>query len=446
MASRSRSRTSAGEVPGPTETGGQAERAPRGIAERVEEIAREAREASRRIAALPTSIKNEALLGMADALLTNQQAILAANAKDVEEAQRNGRSEAVLDRLTLTSVRIHAIAEGVRQVAALSDPVGETIDGVKRPNGLVIQRVRVPLGVVGVIYDARPNVTVDAASLCLKSGNAVILRGDSDGYHSNVALAATLKRAISKAGVPPAAVQLVEITDWEAAVCLMRLKRYVDVIIPRGDAELIRAVSETATVSTIETGPGNCHTFVEATADLAMAADIAFNAKIQRPGVANSMETLLVDRQIAREFLPMIGPRMQALGVELRGCDETRRILRGVRPATEVDWATEYAGTILAIRVVGGLDAAIAHITRYGSRMSEAIVTRDYLAAKRFCEAVDAAAVYVNASTRFTDGYEFGMGAEIGISIQKLHARGPIGLEALTTQKYVILGDGQVRE
>jgi glutamate-5-semialdehyde dehydrogenase len=416
------------------------------LAERVEEMARDAREASRRIAALPTRLKNEALLGVADALLTNQQAILAANARDVERAQEMGRSETMLDRLTLTSVRIHAIAEGVRQVAALSDPVGETIDGVKRPNGLVIQRMRVPLGVVGVIFDARPNVMVDAASLCLKSGNAVILRGDADGHESNVALETTLQRAIGKVGIPSAAVQLLPSEEWEAAVCLMRLKRYVDVIIPRGDAALIRAVSETATVPTIETGPGNCHTYVEASASLPMAADIAFNAKIQRPGVANSMETLLVDRQIAREFLPMIGPRMQALGVELRGCDETRRILRGVKPATEEDWATEYAGSILAIRIVSGPDAAIAHIIRYGSRMSEAIVTQDYLAAKRFCEAVDAAAVYVNASTRFTDGYEFGMGAEIGISIQKLHARGPIGLEALTTQKYVVLGEGQLRE
>lgn len=416
------------------------------IAARVDEMAREAREASRRLAALPTSVKNEALLGMADALLTNQQAILSANARDLERAQQLGRSETVLDRLTLTSVRIHAIAEGIRQVAALSDPVGETIGGVKRPNGLVIQRMRVPLGVIGVIYDGRPNVMADAASLCLKSGNAVILRGDADGHHSNVALATTLQRAIGRAGVPPVAVQLIDSEEWEAAVCLMRLKRYVDVIIPRGDAALIRAVSENATVPTIETGPGNCHTYVEATAPLPMAADIAFNAKIQRPGVANSMETLLVDRQIARAFLPMVGPRMQALGVELRGCEETRRILRGVKPATEEDWTIEYAGAILAIRVVGGLDAAIAHIIRCGSRMSEAIVTQDYLAAKRFCEAVDAAAVYVNASTRFTDGYEFGMGAEIGISIQKLHARGPIGLEALTTQKYVILGDGQLRE
>jgi glutamate-5-semialdehyde dehydrogenase len=416
------------------------------IQAQVEEIGREAREASRRIAALPTSTKNDALLGMADALLTNQQAILAANACDLEKAEKAGRSDAMLDRLTLTPVRVHAIAEGVRQVAALRDPVGETIGGVKRPNGLVIQQMRVPLGVVGVIYEARPNVTVDSASLCLKSGNAVILRGDSDAFHSNVALTTTLKKAISKAGVPAGAVQLIETTDWEGATCLMRLKQYVDVLVPRGDTQLVRTVTESATVPTIETGPGNCHTFVEATASLAMAADIAFNAKIQRPGVANSMETLLVDRAVARDFLPMIGARLQALGVELRGCEETRRILRGVKPATEADWTAEYLDLILAIRIVGGLEQAIAHITRYGSRMSEAIVTQDYMAAKRFCEAVDAAAVYVNASTRFTDGYEFGMGAEIGISTQKLHVRGPIGLEALTTRKYVVLGEGQLRE
>jgi glutamate-5-semialdehyde dehydrogenase len=420
--------------------------APDTIQAQVEAIGREAREAARRLAALPASTKNDALLAIADALLTNQGAILAANARDLEGAEAAGRSDVELDRLTLTSVRVHALAEGVRQVAALSDPVGETIGGVKRPNGLVIQQMRVPLGVVGVIYDARPNVTVDAASLCLKSGNAVVLRGDGDAFHSNVALTGTLQKSISKAGVPAGAIQLIETTDWEGAACLMRLREYVDVLIPRGDAELVRSVTATATVPTIETGPGNCHLFVEATASLSMAADLAFNAKIQRPGVVNAIETLLVDRAIARDFLPMIGPRLQAVGVELRGCDETRRILRGVRAASEQDWALEYQAPILAVRCLGGLEQAIAHIARYGRRLSEAIVTQDYTAAKRFCEAVDAAAVFVNASTRFTDGFEFGMGAEIGISTQKLHVRGPIGLEALTTWKYVVLGEGQLRE
>jgi glutamate-5-semialdehyde dehydrogenase len=412
----------------------------------VEQAGKRARLAAPVVASLATGAKNAALYDLADGLLDDADSILAANEQDVRAAERARLSEAEIDRLTLTRPRLGSIAEGVRQVAALPDPVGEVLRGSRRPNGLIVHEVRVPLGVVAMLYESRPNVTVDAISLCIKAGNAVVLRGGSDAMGSNQAILDLARRVMTRHGIPEGAIQLIESTHQRATDRLLHLNEYVDVLIPRGSPELIRQVCSNATVPTIEAGAGNCHVFVERTARLDMAADIAFNAKVQRPGVVNSIEALLVDRPIAGDYLPIVGPRMQAAGVEIRGCDETRPILKGIKAATEEDWYTEYKSLILAVRVVDGLDQAIAHIARYGSHNSEAIVTQDYFAAKRFCERVDAAAVYVNASTRFTDGFEFGLGAELGISTQKLHRRGPIGLRALTTWKWIVYGEGQVRD
>jgi glutamate-5-semialdehyde dehydrogenase len=412
----------------------------------VEHAGRAATEAARPVATLPTDVKNNALNDVADALLLDAEQILEANAKDVAAAERSRLSESVIDYLILTRPRLGAIAEGVREVAALPDPVGEVLRGSRRPNGLVVQEVRVPLGVVGVIYESRPTVTVDSISLCLKSGNAIVLLGGSDALETNRALLEIIARVMARHGIPEGAVQLIDTTHPAAEERFVRLTEYLDVLIPRGSTELIRRVCSTATVPTIETGGGNCHVFVERTASLSMAAAIAFNAKVQRPGAVNAMETLLIDAPIAVEFLPLIGPRMQAAGVELRGCERTRRMLAGVKPATEEDWSHEYLDLILAVKVVNHLDEAVAHIAQYGTQHSEAIVTRDYRASRRFTERVDAAAVYVNASTRFTDGFEFGLGAELGISTQKLHRRGPIGLRSLTTWKWIAFGDGQVRD
>ncbi|HEU4754775.1 MAG TPA: glutamate-5-semialdehyde dehydrogenase [Armatimonadota bacterium] len=412
----------------------------------VEQAGRRARVAAPTVAALSTSVKNGALHDIAEGLLDEADRILQANEEDVRQAERGRLPEPVIDRLTLTRPRLGAIAESVREVGALPDPVGEVLRGSRRPNGLIVQEVRVPIGVVGLIYESRPNITVDAISLCLKAGNAVVLRGGADAHASNLAIMETVRRAMARHGIPDGAIQLIDSTHPRATERMMHLTEYLDVLIPRGSSELIRSVCGNATVATIEAGSGNCHTFVERTARFDMAADIAFNAKVQRPGVVNSMETLLIDRPIAEQFLPIIGPRMQAAGVELRGCEQTRAILPGVKPATEEDWYREYEDLILAVRVVDNLDLAIAHIARYGSHNSEAIVTQDYSAAKRFCERVDAAAVYVNASTRFTDGFELGLGAELGVSTQKLHRRGPIGLRALTTWKWIVYGEGQVRD
>jgi glutamate-5-semialdehyde dehydrogenase len=412
----------------------------------VEQAGRNAKWAAPVVASLPTGVKNDALEDIADALLAEADTILEANERDVLAAERNRLSEGHIDHLTLTRPRLGTIAEGVRAVAALPDPVGEVLRGSRRPNGLVAQEVRVPLGVVGVIYESRPNVTIDSISLCLKAGNAVLLLGGADALQSNRAILEVVSRATARHGIPEGAIQLVQTTHSRATDRLIHLTEYVDVLIPRASADVMRRVCSAATVPTIETGSGNCHVFVERTARLDMAADIAFNAKVQRPGVRNSMETLLVDRPIAEEFLPIVGPRMQAAGVELRGCEATRRILPGIRTAAEEDWYAEYLALILAIRVVDDIDEAIAHIARYGTHHSEAIITQDYFASRRFCERVDAAAVYVNASTRFTDGFEFGLGAELGISTQKLHRRGPIGLRALTTWKWIIQGEGQVRD
>ncbi len=414
--------------------------------ELVEIAARRARLAAPVVAALSTRVKNALLNDIAQGVLDEADFILAANERDVEAAERARMPDPLLDRVILTRPRLAAIADGVREVAAFADPVGEVLRGSRRPNGLLIREVRVPLGVVGVIYESRPDVTIDAISLCLKAGNAIVLRGGADVQESNRALLEVVRRAIRPHGIPDGAIELIESTHPRATEHLLHLKEYVDVLIPRGSPALIRHVCGSSTLPTIETGTGNCHVFVERTARLEMAADIAFNAKVQRPGAVNSMETLLVDEPIAGEFLPPFAARMQAAGVELRGCERCRELCPSIRPATEEDWYTEYLDLILAVRVVAAIDEAITHISRYGTHLSEAIVTQDYFAARRFCERVDSAAVYVNASTRFTDGYELGLGAELGISTQKLHRRGPISLRALTTWKWIVQGDGQVRD
>ena len=412
----------------------------------LETLGKRAKAAARQLGATSAAQKNLALLAMADRLLNEQARVLAANARDMAEGKAKGLSAALLDRLLLTPARIDAMAEGLRQVAALPDPVGECVSGVRRPNGLEIRKVRVPFGVIAMIYEARPNVTVDAAALCLKTGNAVILRGGSEAIESNKALAEILVEAAQAAGLPDGAISLIETTDREAVNRLLKLNRYIDVIIPRGGAGLIRTVIENSTVPVIETGIGVCHTFVDESADLEMAADIAFNAKVSRPGVCNAMETLLVHRTVADALLPLLLERYARAGVELRGCPETATRHAAVKPATEEDWATEYHDFILSVKVVGSLEEALEHIDRYSTRHSEAIVTRDYDNARRFQQQVDAATVYVNASTRFTDGFEFGFGAEIGISTQKLHARGPMGLVELTSYKYLVDGNGQIRQ
>ena len=405
-----------------------------------------AKQAARSLANCSTTEKNKALLSMAAALETEQERILAANARDIAQGEAKGLSTALLDRLRLTPERIRGMADGLRQVAALPDPVGECLGGMRRPNGLDIQKIRVPFGVIAMIYEARPNVTVDAAGLCLKTGNAVILRGGSEAIESNKILADILIGAASEAGLPAGTIALVETTDREAVNILLKLNRYIDVIIPRGGAGLIRTVVENSTVPVIETGIGICHTYVDESADLSMAADIAFNAKVSRPGVCNSMESLLVHRNVADHLLPDLLERFVKASVEIRGCTETARYHAAVKPATEQDWATEYLDFILSIKVVGSLEEALEHIDRFSTKHSEAIVTRDYANARRFQQEVDAAAVYVNASTRFTDGFEFGFGAEIGISTQKLHARGPMGLVELTSIKYLVSGSGQIRQ
>jgi glutamate-5-semialdehyde dehydrogenase len=412
----------------------------------VVEKAKAAQAAAREMGALSTSAKDHALQAMAEALIERQHFVLEANSADVRSARDAGLSEVLIDRLLLSEKRIAGMAAGLRDVANLRDPVGEVIEGWRRPNGLQLMKVRVPLGVVGMIYESRPNVTVDAAGLCLKAGNAVILRGGSEALQSNVALVRVISEAAYGAGLPTGALQLIETADRAAAQQLMRLNEYVDVLIPRGGEGLIRAVVDNATVPVIETGVGNCHVYIDDSADLAMAETIAVNAKCQRPGVCNAAETLLVHTAVADEFLRRVGPALIDQGVELRGCPRTREILPQATPATEDDWRTEYLDLILAVRVVDSFDQAVAHIATYGTRHSEAIVTTDYERAQRFVAAVDAAAVYVNASTRFTDGGEFGLGAEIGISTQKLHARGPMGLRELTTYKYVVYGQGQIRQ
>lgn len=416
------------------------------IEETVVALCREARGASRKLAIAGTDAKNACLRDAAVRLRAASPRLLEANWGDVERGKKTGLSPAFVDRLTLTEARIEAMASGVEQVAALPDPVGETIASWRRPNGLEIGQVRIPLGVVGVIYESRPNVTADAAALCLKAGNATILRGGSEAWDTNQAIAQEIAAAAGAAGLPAAAVQLVPTTDREAVQVLLRQRAYIDVIIPRGGESLIRAVTESSAVPVVQHYAGICHTYVDAHADLAMAERICFNAKVQRPGVCNAMETMLVDAAVAERFLPPMLRTFADAGVRLRGCERTRAIVPTVEPATEEDWRTEYLDLILAVKVVDSLDAAIAFIATYGTGHSDAIVTEHYGNARRFLAEVDSAAVYVNASTRFTDGYEFGFGAEVGISTNRLHARGPMGLRELTTYKYTVLGSGQIRQ
>lgn len=404
-----------------------------------------ARTATRKMAGLTSKQKNSALLAMADALEKNQAEILTVNAEDVTAAQAKGTRQNMIDRLTLTPARISAMAEGLRQTAKLEDPIGKEDFHTERPNGLKIQRVRVPFGVVGIIYEARPNVTVDAAALCLKSGNACVLRGGSEAIRTNKKLVDILNAAAISAGIPEHAIEFVAITDRDAVVTMCRLRKLIDVIIPRGGAGLIKRVVEHSTVPVIETGTGVCHIFVDKAANFEIALPVVLTAKISRPSVCNAMETLLVHKDVAAEFLPKIAKLMIENKVELRGDEVARKICPEMQVATEEDWATEYNDLILSVKVVDDLDAAIEHINKYNTEHSEAIITDDKDSAKKFQILVDAAVVYVNASTRFTDGFEFGFGAEIGISTQKLHARGPMGLEALTTMKYLVSGSGQTR-
>lgn len=413
--------------------------------ETLQQMGKKAKEAGYQLAKCGITQKNEALCAIAKALEENIPFLLAENKKDLEAFAAKGGSSAFADRLALTEKRILDMAEGVRQVMALDDPIGEVLGMTKRPNGLVIGKKRVPLGVIGIIYEARPNVTVDAAVLCLKASNVCILRGGSEALNSNRAIVKVMTDALDHIRFPQACIQLVEDTSRETAAELMRLNEYLDVLIPRGGKGLIQIVVHTATVPVIETGTGNCHVYIEKSADISMAAEIITNAKTSRPSVCNAAETLLVDEEIAKEALPAAFKAMKEFHVEWRGCPKTKAILPDISDASEEDYETEYNDYILAVKVVSGLDEAIAHINRYGTGHSEAIVTSDYSAANRFLEEIDAAAVYVNASTRFTDGFEFGFGAEIGISTQKLHARGPMGLKELTTTKYIIYGDGQVR-
>jgi glutamate-5-semialdehyde dehydrogenase len=411
----------------------------------VEDLGRRAREASRAVAAASTLAKNTALLAAADLLLDRAPEILDANAADLEAAERDDLTGAALDRLRLDDRRIEAMAAGLRQVAALPDPIGEVLDGTRRPNGLDIQRVRVPLGVVAIIYENRPNVTSDAAGICLKSGNAALLRGSSSSLRSNQVIAGVLRDGAVKAGLPADAVILVEDTAHETAVAVMQLDEYVDCLIPRGGPPLIQSIRENASVPVIIDGDGNCHVYVDAAADLDAALDIVVNAKTNRPGVCNAAESLLIHRDVAEAFVPRVASALVEAGVELRG-DEPARLLFPMGVATEHDFGREFLALEMSVAVVGDLDAAIEHVNRYSTGHTEAIVTRDIDAARRFTNEVDAGVVMVNASTRFTDGERFGFGAEIGTSTQKLHARGPMGLRELTTYKYVVWGDGQIVE
>lgn len=411
----------------------------------VTKQARRAKEASRILACIPADVRNKALSAMADALEARQNEILEINAKEVESARANTTRLNMIDRLILTPKRIADMAEGIRQVVKLDDPIGKLDFEVTRPNGLKIRRVRVPFGVVGIIYEARPNVTADAIALCIKSGNACLLRGGSEAIRTNKKIVDILKEAAAANGIPATAIEFIGIIDRDVIVVMCRMRKLIDVIIPRGGAGLITRVVEHSTVPVIETGTGICHTFVDKTADFDMAIKICMNAKTQRPSVCNAMETLLIHKDIAAEFLPKVAREMIDAKVELRGDDACQKILPDMKAATEEDWATEYNDLILSVKIVDDVDAAIAHINRYGTAHSDAIVTRDADNAKKFQQMVDSADVYVNASTRFTDGFEFGFGAEIGISNQKMHARGPMGLEALTTMKYLIDGDGQIR-
>ncbi len=415
------------------------------MTDHLHQLAKQAKEAARQLALYDTEQKNRALLAIAQALEDNIPAILAANARDVESAQENGVRPTMIDRLRLDEGRVRSMAEGARQVAQLPDPTGNVLETIHRPNGMVIEKVSVPMGVIGIIYEARPNVTVDSAVLCFKAGSAAFLRGGKEAFFSNTQLTKVMRSALEQEGLCPDCVILLDDTSRETAQQMMGLRGYIDVLIPRGGAGLIRSVVENAKVPVIETGTGNCHIYVDKDADLDMAVEILYNAKCSRPSVCNAAESLLVHQDIAAEFLPRAKQKLDECKVEWRGSPRTVAILPGIAPATLEDYAAEYNDYILSCKVIDGLDEAIAHIRRYSTGHSECIVTRNEEAARRFARSVDSAAVYINASTRFTDGSEFGMGAEIGISTQKLHARGPMGLRELTSYKYVILGSGQVR-
>lgn len=411
----------------------------------VKKIAEDALTASRRLSHISANIKNAALLRMADELGWHRDLILAENSRDVTAAREKGLSVAMIDRLTVNNATIEAMAQGLREVAALPDPVGKVTSMWRRPNGLLVGRMRIPLGVIGMIYESRPNVTVDASALCLKSGNAVILRGGSEAIHSNLAIASVLQDVLRESPLPDKAIQVIPFTDREAVTTMLQLDECIDLIIPRGGEELIRTVVAQSKIPVIKHYKGVCHIFVDAAADIDMAVNICDNAKVQRPGVCNALETLLVHSDIAPAFLPKAAERLQKAGVLLKGCDKTRKILKNIDAATEEDWYAEYLDLILAVRVVASIDEAIAHIEKYGSLHTESIITKDYTNSQRFLNEVNSSTVLVNASTRFSDGFELGLGAEIGISTTKLHAFGPMGLEELTTSKFIIYGDGQVR-
>ncbi|MCK4839571.1 MAG: glutamate-5-semialdehyde dehydrogenase [Desulfobulbaceae bacterium] len=415
------------------------------IKQQITEMAVQARRAAREMAALSTDVKNRLLLAMADGLLAKADFIKQENQKDLEAGRAKGLSAAMLDRLELSDKVIDAMVGGLREVAVLPDPVGEVTEMAKRPNGIMVGKMRIPLGVIGIIYESRPNVTVDAAALCIKAGNGVFLRGGSEAIHSNLALAKVLQEVMAAADIDPAAVQVVPVTDREAINVMLTLEEYVDLIIPRGGEGLIRFVSENSRIPVLKHYKGVCHLFVDDSAEQQMAVDLIMNSKTQRPGVCNALETLLVHRNIADSFLPVVAKALTEVGVELRGCEETCRILSGTKPARNDDWGKEFLDLILAVRVVDDLDGAMDHIVEYGSQHTEVIVTESYRNSQRFLKEVDASAVMINASTRFNDGGQFGLGAEIGISTTKLHAYGPMGLKELTALKYIVYGEGQVR-
>jgi len=412
----------------------------------VESLAADAKKAARDVAILSTNSKNNVLLRMAEMLAEKKEYIQTENEKDLAAGREKGLSTAMLDRLALSDKVIDSMIAGLHEVAALPDPVGEIDDMVKRPSGIMVGRMRIPLGVIGMIYESRPNVTVDAAALCLKAGNAILLRGGSEAIHSNLALAKVLQDALASEKINPAAIQVMPTTDREAVNIMLSLEEYIDLIIPRGGEGLIRFVAENSRIPVLKHYKGVCHVFVDADADQDMAINIVMNGKCQRPGVCNSVETLLVHRDNAATFLPRVAEKLTAAGVELRGCPRTKEILPGIKDAVEDDWPAEFLDLILAVKVVDDLDAAMDHIARYGSQHTETIVTNSYANGQRFIREVDASAVMINASTRFSDGGQFGLGAEIGISTTKLHAYGPMGLKELTSRKFIVYGDGQIRE
>lgn len=415
------------------------------IKSKIREIAQRAKNASIILARMSSDAKNRVLLNMAEELVRQSEVLMRENAKDLENAGRMGLSSAMIDRLTLQESTIVGVAKGLREVAALPDPVGTVTSMWRRPNGLLVGRMRIPIGVIGIIYEARPNVTVDAAALCLKSGNAVILRGGSEAIHSNIAIADILQSVLSKGAIPEDAIQVIPMTEREAVREMLQCEEYIDLIIPRGGEDLIRAVVNESKIPVIKHYKGVCHVFVDASADFDMATTICMNAKTQRPGVCNAMETLLVHKDVAARFLPEVARHLQNAGVVLKGCERTRQILMGIEKAEEDDWYREYLDLILSVRIVDDIQEAIAHIGKYGSLHTESIITNDYENAQRFLSEVNSSTVLVNASTRFSDGFELGLGAEIGISTTKLHAFGPMGLEELTTTKFIIYGNGQVR-